>query len=150
MGEGATLFLGAGFLVTALGWGWYARSARRRLERIGRALDALSEGHPSESALAIAEADSGLADLTDSIGRVCAVQESLLHRIEHEDPHAARAGDQHARHQRPHDARGIHRDAVEAHGGRQQRPRDQLRHDGREHRPTQRQTDAVGEGQRQQ
>jgi two-component system phosphate regulon sensor histidine kinase PhoR len=85
MGEGATLFLGAGFLVTALGWGWYARSARRRLERIGRALDALSEGHPSESALAIAEADSGLADLTDSIGRVCAVQESLLHRIEHEE-----------------------------------------------------------------
>ena len=85
MHEGATLFLGAGFLVSALGWVWYAHRARRRLDRIGRSLDALSEGHPSEAALAIVQADSGLAGLLESLGRVCAFQESLLHRIVHEE-----------------------------------------------------------------
>ena len=85
MHEGATLFLGAGFLVSALGWVWYALRARRRLDRISRSLDALSEGHPSEAALAIVQADSGLAGLLESLGRVCAFQESLLHRIVHEE-----------------------------------------------------------------
>jgi two-component system phosphate regulon sensor histidine kinase PhoR len=85
MNEGVTLFLGAGFLVSTLGWAWHALKACRRLDRIGRSLDALSEGHPSEAALSIAQADSGLAGLIDSLGRVCAFQESLLHRIEHEE-----------------------------------------------------------------
>ncbi len=85
MGNGATWLLGAGFLVSVLGWCGHAIRSRRRLERLGRSLDALSEGHPAEAVLSIAQADSGLEVLLDSIGRVSAVQESLLQRIEHEE-----------------------------------------------------------------
>jgi two-component system phosphate regulon sensor histidine kinase PhoR len=85
MGDGATLFLGSGFLLSLLGWSWHAIRSGRRLKRIGLSLDALAEGHPAESALAIAQADPGLAGLLDSLGRVCALQESLLQRIEHEE-----------------------------------------------------------------
>jgi two-component system phosphate regulon sensor histidine kinase PhoR len=85
MGAGTAWFLGAGFLVSALGWGWQRIRARRRLERVGRVLDVLAEGHPGEAALSIARADPGLEELTGSLERVCAARGALLQRIEHEE-----------------------------------------------------------------
>lgn len=85
MGDGATILFGTGLLVSATGWVLHSMRARRRLDRVGRALDTLSEGLPCEAALSIARADPGLERLMDSLGRVCVTQESLLQRIEHEE-----------------------------------------------------------------
>jgi two-component system, OmpR family, phosphate regulon sensor histidine kinase PhoR len=85
MGDGATILLGAGLLLSAAGWCLHSIKTRRCLARLGRALDALSEGHPSEVVLSIARTDRGIESLMDSLGRVCVTQEGLLQRIEHEE-----------------------------------------------------------------
>jgi two-component system phosphate regulon sensor histidine kinase PhoR len=85
MGSGTALFLGTGFLVCAVGWGWQLSRTRRRLKDVGGVLDALSQGHPVETALSILRADPGLSDLTGSVERMCAARGALLQRIEHEE-----------------------------------------------------------------
>jgi two-component system phosphate regulon sensor histidine kinase PhoR len=85
MSCGVAWFWGTAFLLSALGWGWQVVRARRRLERVGRVLDSISEGQPGEAALAIARVDPGLSDLLGNIERICTAQGVLLQRIEHEE-----------------------------------------------------------------
>ena len=82
--------------------------------------------------------------------RIDEAREHREHRVEREHPDAAGAGDQRAGDQRPDDAREVHRHAVEGQRRGELGARHQVGHDRREHRPAQRQADAVGEHQRQQ
>ena len=67
--------------------------------------------------------------------------------IEHEYPLCAGTRDQYPGDDRAHDARRVHRDAVQRHRRRQLHARHQFRHDRRVDRPAHRQPEPVGEHQ---
>ena len=85
MSEGNEIFWQVGCLVATAGWGLKVLFERRRVARLGRALDMLAEQCNVQAALAVAGVDSVHAELLSKLSKLGAVQEEMRQRIEHEE-----------------------------------------------------------------
>ena len=85
MSEGNEIIWQAGCVLATVGWGLKGLFERRRVARLGRALDMLSEQGNVQAALAVAGVDSIHAALLSKLTKLGAVQDEMRQRIEHEE-----------------------------------------------------------------
>jgi len=79
------MFWEAGCMLASLGWGLHVLFERRRIARLGRALDILAEQGSAQAALAVAGVDAQNGPLLSGLSKLGALQEGMRQRIEHEE-----------------------------------------------------------------